>query len=330
MTTGHIPPENGVSPSEAFVGRKMPAASFFGREVPLAAFVEHFGLIDSTNSYARRLIEEQTPSLSCQVPYLIIADSQTSGRGREGRRWWTGPGSLAFSLLLDETAVPLGKRGQADLRSAVRYLGLVAALALLRSLLQLMPTKLVPWYAAPRGKHRKTTSPPLPVRADASGNHAFPTTNNLQHIVGLKWPNDLLVNGRKLAGILVELVAPKWAIIGVGVNTNCSLQSAPAEIRQRAVSLLDLTGTICDHRCLLALWLTHTANLLTTMETSPTVVAEEAHKLCVNTGEWVCVRIGGQIVSGPCEGIGHDGALLIRHNGELLRIYTGHLVDEPH
>ncbi|HEY1066825.1 MAG TPA: biotin--[acetyl-CoA-carboxylase] ligase [Pirellulales bacterium] len=62
--------------------------------------VRWFAEIDSTNDHALRLSSE--PGL--KSPILIVADEQTAGRGRGRNRWWTGPGSLAFSLLCDPKA----------------------------------------------------------------------------------------------------------------------------------------------------------------------------------------------------------------------------------
>jgi len=59
--------------------------------------VEHHPVIDSTNSRAKRLARSDRP----QTPLLVVADTQTAGRGRGSNRWWTGRGNLACSLLLD-------------------------------------------------------------------------------------------------------------------------------------------------------------------------------------------------------------------------------------
>lgn len=59
--------------------------------------VEYFTTIDSTNDAARRMAAE----LPRDVGLLVVAEEQTAGRGRGSNRWWTGAGSLAFSLLFD-------------------------------------------------------------------------------------------------------------------------------------------------------------------------------------------------------------------------------------
>ena len=59
--------------------------------------VEHHRALDSTNNRALKLARGRCGGL----PRLIVADRQTAGRGRGSHRWWTGPGALAFSILID-------------------------------------------------------------------------------------------------------------------------------------------------------------------------------------------------------------------------------------
>lgn len=66
--------------------------------------------------------------------------------------------------------------------------------------------------------------------------------------VGLKWPNDVWLNGRKAAGILVEIPAARRGrlVIGVGLNVNNSFESAPSELLKLATSMRDETGIESD------------------------------------------------------------------------------------
>lgn len=64
---------------------------------PSVSHVEYHAVIDSTNDAARRRAAENPRDIGL----LILADEQTAGRGRGANRWWTGTGSLAFSLLFD-------------------------------------------------------------------------------------------------------------------------------------------------------------------------------------------------------------------------------------
>ncbi|MDR2345403.1 MAG: biotin--[acetyl-CoA-carboxylase] ligase [Planctomycetaceae bacterium] len=71
------------------------------------------------------------------------------------------------------------------------------------------------------------------------------------NLVELRYPNDVYVNNKKIAGILIESPVPNFAIIGIGINVNNSIQNAPAEISQRLTTILDLTGKKTDLRKIL-------------------------------------------------------------------------------
>ena len=75
-----------------------------------------------------------------EMPLLIVAERQTAGRGRNANRWWTGRGSLAFSLLLDADRLKVGKLGQSPL------VALASAVAVVDTLTPLLPAKSVGIY----------------------------------------------------------------------------------------------------------------------------------------------------------------------------------------
>ena len=130
--------------------------------------IRFFETIDSTNDEAWRWVDS-----GAQDRALVVADEQTAGRGRLGRRWITPAGtSLAFSLVL---RIP---PFEARLFSRLAGLGAVAVCSALQRL-----------YSLP---------------------------------VQVKWPNDVLVNQRKAAGVLVEA---RWegedlqaVVVGIGIN----------------------------------------------------------------------------------------------------------------
>jgi BirA family biotin operon repressor/biotin-[acetyl-CoA-carboxylase] ligase len=86
--------------------------------------VEHHSELDSTQDRARAIAAE----LSLERSLLVIADRQTAGRGRGANRWWTGEGSLAFSLLYDPAQFELARRAvpQVSLAAGVALLDTVA------------------------------------------------------------------------------------------------------------------------------------------------------------------------------------------------------------
>ena len=90
------------------------------------AHAEYHPVLDSTQTRARALAEEVAEG-KVLSPALIVADRQTAGRGRAENRWWTGEGSLAFSLLVDPEQFGFPRR-------AVPRLSLAAGVAIIDAL----------------------------------------------------------------------------------------------------------------------------------------------------------------------------------------------------
>jgi len=91
------------------------------------AYAEHHDVLDSTQFRARALAEGGADR--AELPALVVADAQTAGRGRADNRWWTGEGSLAFSLLLDPQQFGFA-RGPVPRLSLAVGVALVDAIAL--------------------------------------------------------------------------------------------------------------------------------------------------------------------------------------------------------
>ena len=167
--------------------------------------VEILPQIASTNTeLMRRARAGQTD------PILLVAESQTAGRGRLGRDWL----SLTPTLATACAALPPG----AGVPCLERP-GAAAALSSLTFSLGL-PLNMVDWSG-------------LSLAAGVS------VANSLHPELQLKWPNDVWFHGRKLAGILIETVAmgsTRYAVIGVGLNIGpreaTGLSTAPAWLQE--------------------------------------------------------------------------------------------------
>jgi BirA family biotin operon repressor/biotin-[acetyl-CoA-carboxylase] ligase len=176
--------------------------------LPPGVSLAKLGVIDSTNLEALRRARG-----GAHGPLWLWADSQSSGRGRQGREWVSEQGNLYTTLLLTNTTDPASASG----------LAFVAALALSDAVVTLAP--------------------------------------GLQ--ASLKWPNDVLVNGAKVAGILIETETSGQALavaIGMGLN----LAHAPRETRYPATSLSEL------------------GHIITPQQAFPTL----AHAMAARLGEW--------------------------------------------
>jgi len=145
----------------------------------------------------------------------------------------------------------------------------------------------------------------------------------------IKWPNDILIEGRKVAGSLTELSAElddlKYVILGIGLDVNMTASDFPAELRKIASSLRIETGRPV-HRAELA------ASILRELDHNYArlrsgqfeALANEWEGLCSTLGHNVRIRVGDRTAQGRAESLDSDGALLLRtEHGRLERIIGG-------
>jgi BirA family biotin operon repressor/biotin-[acetyl-CoA-carboxylase] ligase len=144
--------------------------------------------------------------------------------------------------------------------------------------------------------------------------------------VGVKWPNDVMVGGRKAGGVLVETeVAGERvaaAVLSLGLNVNLSAGDLPEEVRDTATSLLAQTGR--EHRIE-----SLAARVLENLERLwPTLIGGEGfsdrwRQWDVLAGKEVTVEAGGKVLRGRAEGIDGEGALLLAVEGGRRRLLSG-------
>ncbi len=143
-----------------------------------------------------------------------------------------------------------------------------------------------------------------------------------------KWPNDVLVDGAKIAGILCEL-RPGAAIIGIGLNVSMSAKEAQ-RIDQRATSILIETGTVQAPRDVLpGLLQALSPRLDTWTQEGFTGLRSDWSRSCLWLGEDVTVDDGDMQQSGALMGFGDAGQLLLQadrsSNDPPSEIWSGHL-----
>jgi BirA family transcriptional regulator, biotin operon repressor / biotin---[acetyl-CoA-carboxylase] ligase len=145
--------------------------------------------------------------------------------------------------------------------------------------------------------------------------------------VQLKWPNDLLLNRRKLGGILMESKIQSdtisFVVIGIGLNINLSQEEIPPE----AASLQAQTGIRYDgNRILNAIIEQSKSRYKDLNETGPIRILEEWWRHCVHRLARVHVTIDGKTVVGVATSLGEDGSLLIRtDDNRIERVTEGSL-----
>jgi len=147
----------------------------------------------------------------------------------------------------------------------------------------------------------------------------------------LKWPNDILKDGRKLGGILVELVpgAPHAAVIGVGINRRLPA-AMPDEVRAAAAAL-DGSGDTADSNALYAALL---GELLATLETFAAkgfaaIRPEWLARHAFQDAPVILTSDFGPPAAGICRGADTDGALLLDVDGRIERILSGEVSLRP-
>ncbi len=143
--------------------------------------------------------------------------------------------------------------------------------------------------------------------------------------VRLKWPNDVLVRGRKICGVLVE-VGPRSTetlVIGIGVNINNSVRNAPDELRSTATAMIDETG-IAVNRCEFLCRILRALELqITRLSSHDTSLAADWQSRCALIGRTVAIDTGSRRTTGVCQGIDEDGALAVLTESGPERLFGG-------
>ena len=158
----------------------------------------------------------------------------------------------------------------------------------------------------------------------------------------IKWPNDILVAGKKLAGILTESVCEgtriRFVIVGMGVNVNLPLASLPEPLRERATSLLEKTGRRWERTKLAGLLIQGLERCYKDLtEKGFREMAARWERYFRRKGRDVEVRMLNQVIRGTAMGIDAEGALIVRDQGgaiqrvlagDVLPITQGHAVSD--
>ncbi|MCT8990656.1 biotin--[acetyl-CoA-carboxylase] ligase [Chelativorans sp. SCAU2101] len=219
----------------------------------------------------------------------VVATEQRGGRGRRGRPWATPRGNLAATLLLVDAFDP----------ATAATLGFVAGLALGDALAGVVPEATVSLGVDGAGSHR----------------------NRFE----LKWPNDVLADGEKLAGILLEsstLEGNRLALaVGIGVN----VVAHPEDVPYPATSLVRLGSRADAETLFLALsdaWMDNIR--LWNGGRGIATIRERWLARAAGLGSRVAVQVDGRIVRGMFETIDESCRFVIREDdGSRLRIAAG-------
>ena len=141
----------------------------------------------------------------------------------------------------------------------------------------------------------------------------------------LKWPNDVICDGLKLAGLLCERVS-NVDLVGIGLNVNSRASKAPRELREKIVSLSEILGKPIDMNDAVAALAAHLHSMTRRrMEQSFAVFVREyaRHDALIGRAVTVTSPGDGEEISGRCEGLDEQGRLIVRQHGVRHRIVAG-------
>ena len=118
--------------------------------------------------------------------------------------------------------------------------------------------------------------------------------------------------GRKLAGILIEVLPDRRHVIGIGLNTNNTLDDAPADLRTTAATLRDLAQRTFDQAEILVELLRQLECQFARLRVEPAAVAARANGMCLQRGRTLTLRLGNRAITGQCQGIAATGAIQLQ------------------
>jgi BirA family biotin operon repressor/biotin-[acetyl-CoA-carboxylase] ligase len=150
----------------------------------------------------------------------------------------------------------------------------------------------------------------------------------------IKWPNDILINGKKVAGILTEMSAEldrvRHVIPGIGVDVNQDTSEFPPELRKIATSLKIEAGESFSRPALAVAILQELDEEYTRICAGKfSEISDEWEEHCGTIGKDVTVRIGDRVIQGRAESLDDEGALVLRtEHGRLQRITGGDVTIE--
>lgn len=141
----------------------------------------------------------------------------------------------------------------------------------------------------------------------------------------LKWPNDVMLGGKKLCGILSEIPSMHKGriVVGIGINVNNSLRHAPPEVQNRAASLAEEASAPFDLTEVLIRVLQQMEGEFARLAEGPLKFAKRFRERCWLSGREVLVAGGVSEIQGLCQGIDEAGALLVKTPLGFERILSG-------
>ncbi|RIV25688.1 biotin--[acetyl-CoA-carboxylase] ligase [Alicyclobacillaceae bacterium I2511] len=154
--------------------------------------------------------------------------------------------------------------------------------------------------------------------------------------IDVKWPNDLLYNGKKVCGILAEIRSEgeslATAVLGMGVNTNLLATDFPTDLLKNAATLSTARNQPVSHQKVLAQVLSQLDPWVEQLSTGQSVfpqIAKEWRQSCITLGQSVRVNTPAGLVTGQAIAVDDGGILYVRtQSGLMQKIHTGDVLFE--
>lgn len=235
--------------------------------------IHYFSEVASTNDLAKEMA-----AIGAREGTVILAETQTRGKGRFGREWFSPRGGIWLSTILRP------KLSAKD----IPKLTLTTSLAVAKTINQLFNLK-----------------------------------------TEVKWPNDVLINAKKVCGILTEANTREdttnFVVIGIGINANIELKSLPKQIRENATSLKHELKKEIDREQFLRVLLENMEHYYVMLaEGKFNSVLKEWKSLCGFLNSYVEVTSGKEKIEGWAIDVDENGALIIRlQDGTLRKVLSG-------
>jgi BirA family biotin operon repressor/biotin-[acetyl-CoA-carboxylase] ligase len=143
--------------------------------------------------------------------------------------------------------------------------------------------------------------------------------------IALKWPNDVVFRGKKLAGLLCERVS-KVDLIGVGLNVNTAVRKAPRGLREQITSLADIAGAemdLTDALIAVAKKLHSAMSRRGDRLFAETLLRYDEHHALVGKTVSVVEAGSNELVTGKCAGLDSSGRLILRRRSKSHPIIAG-------
>ena len=148
----------------------------------------------------------------------------------------------------------------------------------------------------------------------------------------IKWPNDVLIHGKKISGVLTEVNATfneiDWIVVGIGIDSNLKLEDFSEDIRIGTTTLTEELPTKVDENELIAIFLNEFEKVYQLYKDGEIeTILKDWRDLADTIGKYVNItQTGGKITQGYVVGINHEGSLIIeRQDGTLEKIISGEL-----